>query len=162
MFAQTECAEDSIRYLSAYKYISQEQENICKNRCIAVSDSIVDLNRYLFINDLAEYPDKKNDLIQYRIKKGYSWFETYRSNCLNFLFIQNDSCTKKVLFFSHIENDILVAEIFLYSRNKQFTKIFNKFNYDWVSFQNKSRIYLFIFDKNGKITFVVNKKMIYN
>ena len=58
--AQTNCSQDSTRYLDAYNYIIQESAN--QEKTIEVSDSIVDLDRFWFSQDIADYPTKKEIL----------------------------------------------------------------------------------------------------
>jgi hypothetical protein len=155
IIAQTDYQRDSIMYMVTYNYIINDSINI--DKAIAVSDSIVDLDRFWFSNDV-ECPVEKERLKQYRAKKQYVWFNPFYSSCLNSLFCKNP-LSNNILFFSQIENNMLRADILPY-RDKYVSQC-DKFNYDKIAFQNIGYIYLFIFTPKGAIKSVLQKEMIY-
>ena len=54
---------DSVMYMAAYKYISNDSIN--QGNLIAVADSIVDLDRY-WVTGLEQFPEECKKLAQYR------------------------------------------------------------------------------------------------
>lgn len=147
IFAQVDCEKDSIKYSIAYNYIANNYPN--GSNKIIVSDSIIDLDRFFGAKGLTDFPEEKEKLNQYREKKNYIWFEPFYSSCLASMFSIKDTAARNILFFSQIEDNILIAEVFpLFLMPNHIKKRLNIFRYNEVSFQNTSIYYLFIFDKN--------------
>ncbi len=82
---------------------------------------------------------------QYRKNKGFIWSDPFYSPHLDTLFSPRDEFANNVIFFSTIEDNMLIADLLPYTRQ------FDRFDYDDMSFQNTGRIYLFIFRKDGSI-----------
>lgn len=70
--AQSDCTNDTTMYLVAYNYIINDSTN--QGKSISVSDSIIDLDRFWFSEDLIALPMEKVKLDKYRANKGYVWF----------------------------------------------------------------------------------------
>jgi hypothetical protein len=151
--AQTNCSQDSVIYLAAYNYIFQDSVN--QGKTITVSDSIVDLDKFWFSQDISDCPAKKEVLDQYRANKGFIWFDTYYSPCLASLFCKTTT-SKNVLFFSKIEDNMLRADLLPYKQQS------NKFDYGKMAFQNVGQIYLFIFNKDGSLKSAFSHEIIYD
>ena len=108
---QVNCERDFLFYSKAYDYITKLQEN--KTKIIAISDSIIDLDRYWDSPKLEMYPKEKERLNSFRENKGYVWSKPYYCSCIDFLRTKEDSATQitHVLFFSPIDDNILLAEL---------------------------------------------------
>ena len=152
--AQTNCSQDSTRYLDAYNYIIQEPVN--QEKTIVVSDSIVDLDRFWFSQDIADYPTEKEILNQYRANKKFVWMDAYYSPYLASLFCRKTTMPKNLLFFSKIEDYMLRADLLLYKQQS------NKFDYKKMTIQNIGQIYLFIFNKDGSLKFAFSHEITYD
>lgn len=154
IYAQSNCAQDSILYLIAYNYIVSDSIN--KGETIVVSDSIIDLDRYWYSAELDDLPEEKKVLNQYRKGKNFMWFSTYYSPCLNKLFHpKSDAFTDKVIFFSQLEDNMLIVDLLSYTRRC------NMFSYNEMAFQNVGRTYLFVFCKDKTLKAVVSREMFY-
>lgn len=145
---------DSDRYLMAYNYIINDSIN--QGKIIAVSDSIIDLDRYWFSEELKKFPIEQERLNEYRENKNYTWFTTFYSSCLSMLFKDKNQLANHVIFFSKVEDNMLLADLLPHTRQ------FDKFNYDEMAFQNVGRTYLFIFGKKGGLKAVFSREMIYD
>ena len=152
--AQNDCEKVAALYLAAYNYIVNDSVN--QNKKIIVSDSIIDLDRFWFSQDLENFPVEKEKLEQYRVDKGFNWFETYYSHCIDSLFCKKNQQANNILFFSPIEDNILRADVLPRKR------CVNKFDYNTMAFQTVGQIYLFIFDDDGTIKMVFGRKIIYD
>lgn len=155
IIAQLNCNQDSTMYIAAYNYVVND--SLCQEKNIVVSDSIIDLDRFWFSKDLSEFSIEREKLDQYRFRKSYAWFKPFYSPCISSIFNVKNLNSKLVLFFSVIEDNMLRAD--LLPHNKKWT---NKFNYDEMSFQNVGQIYLFIFNKKGRIKKVFCHEIIYD
>ena len=147
--AQIDCGQDSAKYIIAYNFIINDSIN--QEKSIAVSDSIVDLDRF-WTQELQDFPKEQQKLKQYRKNKGFIWSDPFYSPCLAKLFSPKNECANNVLFFSTIEDNMLIVDLLPY------TEQFDKFNYDNMAFINTGRTYLFIFCKNGSIRAVFNNE----
>lgn len=155
IYAQSDCTQDSVLYMIAYNYIVNDSIN--KGKTITVSDSIVDLDRYWCSAELDSFPEEKKALKQYRENKKYVWFTTYYSQCLNTLFHHTKNISaKKVIFFSQIEDNMLLAELLPYKKQC------NLFSYDEMAFLSTGQSYLFIFSKEGILKAAFSHEMIYD
>ena len=153
IMAQNDCKEDTALYLAAYQYIINDSVN--QNKEISVSNFIVDLDRFFFSEDLQSFPVEKEKVDQFRENKGFSWFESYYSYCIDSLFCKKQQANS-VLFFSQIEDNMLRVDVLPRKR------CFDKFDYDTLAFQTVGRNYLFIFDEDDTIKIVLSHKMIYD
>jgi hypothetical protein len=151
--AKANCQQDSVRYMAAYNYIVNDSIN--QGKIIAVSDSIVDLDRYWFSGDIETYPKEKEMINQYRMNKKYIWFDTFYSQLLVSLFCKKGA-SNHVLFFSTIEDNILRADILPGKRET------NLFDYNKIAFQTEGYIYLFLFNVDGTIKLAIQRKIIYD
>lgn len=129
--AQTNCSQDSTRYLDAYNYIIQESAN--QEKTIEVSDSIVDLDRFWFSQDIADYPTEKE-----------------------ILGLQKNNDAEKFIVFSKIEDNVFRADLLPYKQQ------FNKFDYKKMTIQNVGQIYLFIFNKDGSLKFAFSHEITFD
>jgi len=154
VIAQKDREKDSVLYLAAYNYILNDSVN--QNKKIAVSDSIVDLDRFWFSQDLKNFTIEKEKVDQYRSAKKFMWTKPYYSYFIDSLFCKNKKQANNVLFFSQIEDNMLRVDILPKKR------CVDKFDYNAVAFQNIGRIYLFIFDKNGNIKKTFSREIIYD
>lgn len=152
--AQLSCYKDSIKYLAAYNYIINDSIN--QGKIIAVSDSIIDLDRYWFSEELKSFPIEQEILNKYRENKNFTWFTTFYSSFLSVLFKDKNQLANYVIFFSKVEDNMLLADLLPHTRQ------FDKFNYDEMAFQNVGRTYLFFFGKNGGLKAVFSREMIYD
>jgi hypothetical protein len=150
--AQDFCINDSTRYLNAYNYILNDSINL--NKVIFVSDTIIDLDRIWFLHDLDSLP-KEKEIIKNLTK--YSWKANSHSENISKVFPLNylNHSSKTILFFSWIEKNTICADLF-------YDKRIETFNYERIASQNKSQMYLFIFDSNGKIKHVFRKELLYS
>lgn len=151
--------KDSIMYMAAYKYITNDSIN--KNKLIVVSDSIEDLDRY-WDTGLEQFPEESEKLKKQRNeqRKRYSIKTTYYSPLLASLFQNQDvKRSQTILFFSKIEDMILIANINFF--NKRYIPEDNKFecgNYIWgISYE-----YLFIFNEDGTIKKALWRELMLN
>lgn len=151
--SQVDCVQDLKQYLIAYNYIITDSIN--NNEVIAVSDSIVDIDRELFPDKLINFPEEKEKLNKYRENKAYIWDASYYSPCLNVLFCKNNNASK-VLFFSKIEDNMLLADLLPYKDK------FSMFNYDRMASQNIGLTYLFILGSDGEIKGFFKHSIIYD
>lgn len=153
LVAQDICIKDSIKYLNAYNYILNDSINL--NKTIFVSDTLIDLDRIWFLSDLDSLP-KEKAIIKSLI--NYSWKPNFYSDNISKIFFSNynDCNSKTVLFFSWIEKNTLCVDLF------QDEQIISEFDYNKIASQNKSHMYLFIFDLNGKIEHVFRKEILYS
>ena len=152
--AQSDCTNDTTMYLVAYNYIINDSTN--QGKSISVSDSIIDLDRFWFSEDLIALPMEKVKLDKYRANKGYVWYPPFYSPCIALLFGNNSQHQNDVLFFSKIEDNMLRADLLSYKRYA------DKYNYDQMAFQNVGRVYLFVFDINTTFKAVFSHEIIYD
>lgn len=152
--SQFSCDQNSVKYLMAYNHIINDSIN--QGKIIAVSDSIVDLDRYWFSGELKEFPEHQKKLNQYRANRGFTWFTTFYSPCLRALFGDKNPLANHVIFFSKVEDNMLLADLLPHFKQ------FDKFNYDKMAFQNVGWTYLFIFNNKGELKVVFNREMIYD
>jgi len=159
--AQSNCSNDSIMYITAYNFINRDIIGANQDKYIFASDSIVDLDWFIFSNDLIDYPIKKEKIEKYRINKKFVWFETFYSPFLNYLFceIKKKQSDKGIIFFSQIEDNMLRADFLKWN---YFKKNFNKYSYSEMSHQNEGFVYLFIFDEFGIIKATFSHEIIYD
>lgn len=148
--------QDTVLYKEAYDYIVNDSINI--NKEIAVSDSIVDLDRDWFSHHLTDFPIEKKILDQYREKKKFIWLESFYSPCLASIFCKRE-ISKYVLFFSQIEDNMLRADLLPSKKQFNCTDIYN---YDKMASLTEGWIYLFIFNNDGTIKASFNNEMIYD
>lgn len=153
LVAQDFCMKDSTKYLNAYNYILNDSINL--NKVIFVSDTIVDLDRIWFLHDLDSLPKEKTIL---KSLTKYSWKPNFHSENISKIFSSNyiNYNSKTILFFSWIEKNTLCVDLF---HDKQTA---NMFDYNKIASQNKSQMYLFIFNPDGKIKYVFRKEILYS
>lgn len=152
---QSNCDLDSAKFKIAYNYIINDSIN--KEKSISVSDSIVDIDRYWFSGELKNFDKEQMKLNQYRKNKNFRWFAPFYSPCLASMFCKkNNLLSNNVLFFSRIEDNMLLVEIL------PCKKYVNKYSYNEMAFQNVGRTYLFIFCENGNLRAVFSREMIYD
>ena len=113
-------------------------------------------DRYWFSGELKEFPEHQKKLNQYRANRGFTWVTTFYSPCLCALFGDKNSLANHVIFFSKVEDNMLLADLLPH------VKQFDKFNYDKMAFQNVGWTYLFIFSDKGELKAVFNREMIYD
>ena len=161
---QLNCERDFLFYSKAYDYIIQLQEN--KTKIIAISDSIIDLERYWDSPILEKYPAEKEKLNSFRKNKKYVWSEPYYCSCIDSLRTKKNKATPitHVLFFSPIDGNILLAE--LLPCFNTFIVNAKKIDCSFVSYENLSIFtsvnrYLFIFNNDGSINLFLKEKMNY-
>jgi hypothetical protein len=152
--SQSYCDQDSIKYLIAYNYIINDSVNQ-KNKII-VCDSIVDLDRYWFSEDLKYFPEEQNKLNQYRKNKNFIWSSPFYSPCLVSLFGRQNKMAEKVIFFSTIEDNMLLADLL------SCTKKTDIYNYEKMASFTEGRVYLFVFCKNNTLKAAFSREMIYD
>jgi len=156
MFAQKNYSADSIKYLAGYNAIIND--SISKGKNLIISDSLVSLNVAVFFKELKQKDEDKRSVMIRLLYKIYQNVDF----CSKLTFLNDKSVqySKNILFFSPIINDsILCAELFEYKRNLNKN---NKTEYRHVAAFNTSYIYLFMFDKVGKIKSMFRKEMIYD
>lgn len=111
VYGQSNCDSDSIRYRIAYNYVVNDTVN--QGKIIAVSDSIVDIDRHWDKKELENLEDVQRKLSRYMENK-YTWFPSYYSSCIAAMFgDKNKLSSNHVLFFSQIEDGILFANLLL-------------------------------------------------
>ena len=156
MLAQKNYSPDSIKYLAGYNAIINDSIN--KGKSLIISNSLLDLNISVFYKELKQKDEDKRSVMIRLVYKIYQNVDF----CSNLTFLNDKSVqySKNILFFSPIINDsILCAELFEYKRNLNKN---NKTEYRHVAAFNTSYIYLFMFDKVGKIKSMFRKEMIYD
>ena len=156
MFAQKNYSPDSIKYLAGYNAIINDSIN--KGKSLIISNSLLDLNISVFYKELKQKDEDKRSVMIRLLYKIYQNVDF----CSKLTFLNDKSVqySKNILFFSPIINDsILCAELFEYKRNLNKN---NKTEYRHVAAFNTSYIYLFMFDKVGKIKSMFRKEMIYD
>lgn len=156
MLAQKNYSADSIKYLAGYNAIINDSIN--KGKSLIISNSLVDLNISVFYKELKQKDEDKRSVM---IRLLYEIYQNV-DFCSKLTFLNDKSVqySKNILFFSPIINDsILCAELFEYKRNLNKN---NKTEYRHVAAFNTSYIYLFMFDKVGKIKSMFRKEMIYD
>lgn len=153
LVAQDFCINDSTKYLNAYNYIIHDSINI--DKVIFVSDTIIDLDRIWFLHDLDSLP-KEKEIIKSLTK--YSWKPSFCSENISKIFSLNylNYSSETILFFSWIEKNTLCVDVF---HDK---KQIDTFNYNRIASQNKSQMYLFIFNSKGEIKYVFRKEILYS
>ncbi len=147
---------DSAKYICAYNYI----KNNTTAKRIRVSRCIVDLDRWGFpIDSLTDYPDEKNALIAFIERKKN---ERNKESFSDEITIQAPVVKrpKNILFFSQIENNMLVACLLPFDKRRHRMKDIDKF--DIISRFNDSESFLFIFDENNKIKKVITVFVYYD
>ena len=147
---------DSAKYICAYNYI---KENTTAKR-IQISRCVVDLDRWAFpIDSLADYPEEKNALIAFVERKKN---ERNKESFSDEITIQTPVVKrpKNILFFSQIENNMLVACLLPFDKRRHRMKDIDKF--DIISRFNDSESFLFIFDENNKIKKVITVFVYYD
>ena len=156
MLAQKNYSPDSIKYLAGYNAIINDSIN--KGKSLIISNSLLDLNISVFYKELKQKDEDKRSVMIRLLYKIYQNVDF----CSKLTFLNDKSVqySKNILFFSPIINDsILCAELFEYKRNLNKN---NKTEYRHVAAFNTSYIYLFVFDKVGKIKSMFRKEMIYD
>ena len=156
MLAQKNYSPDSIKYLAGYNAIINDSIN--KGKSLIISNSLLDLNISVFYKELKQKDEDKRSVMSRLLYKIYQNVDF----CSKLTFLNDKSVqySKNILFFSPIINDsILCAELFEYKRNLNKN---NKTEYRHVAAFNTSYIYLFMFDKVGKIKSMFRKEMIYD
>ena len=156
MLAQKNYSPDSIKYLAGYNAIINYSIN--KGKSLIISNSLLDLNISVFYKELKQKDEDKRSVMIRLLYKIYQNVDF----CSKLTFLNDKSVqySKNILFFSPIINDsILCAELFEYKRNLNKN---NKTEYRHVAAFNTSYIYLFMFDKVGKIKSMFRKEMIYD
>ena len=156
MLAQKNYSPDSIKYLAGYNAIINDSIN--KGKSLIISNSLLDLNISVFYKELKQKDEDKRPVMIRLLYKIYQNVDF----CSKLTFLNDKSVqySKNILFFSPIINDsILCAELFEYKRNLNKN---NKTEYRHVAAFNTSYIYLFMFDKVGKIKSMFRKEMIYD
>ena len=156
MLAQKNYSPDSIKYLAGYNAIINDSIN--KGKSLIISNSLLDLNISVFYKELKQKDEDKRSVMIRLLYKIYQNVDF----CSKLTFLNDKSVqySKNILFFSTIINDsILCAELFEYKRNLNKN---NKTEYRHVAAFNTSYIYLFMFDKVGKIKSMFRKEMIYD
>ena len=153
---QSNCDQNSTKFLVTYNYIINDSVN--KGKSLIISNSLVDLNISVFYEELKQKGEDKRSVMIRLLYKIYQNVDF----CSKLTFLNDKSVqySKNILFFSPIINDsILCAELFEYKRNLNKN---NKTEYRHVAAFNTSYIYLFMFDKVGKIKSMFRKEMIYD
>ena len=146
--AQSDCTNDTTMYLVAYNYIINDSTN--QGKSISVSDSIIDLDRFWFSEDLIALPMEKVKLDKYRANKGYVWYPPFYSPCIALLFGNNSQHQNDVLFFSKIEDNGREAQPLYRIRGIIFIKIITQ-RFVWSApIRKKNPI------------FIINKKINYS
>lgn len=155
MFAQKNYSADSIKYLAGYNAIIHD--SISKGKNLIISNSLVSLNVAVFFRELKQKDEDERSLA----KRLYGIYQNVDfGSKLTFLNDKSVKYSKNILFFSPIINDsILCAELFEDKKNLNKS---NKIKYRHVAAFNTSYIYLFVFDKVGKIKSMFRKEMIYD
>ena len=156
MLAQKNYSPDSIKYLAGYNAIINDSIN--KGKSLIISNSLLDLNISVFYKELKQKDEDKRSVMIRLLYKIYQNVDF----CSKLTFLNDKSVqySKNILFFSPIINDsILCAELIEYKRNLNKN---NKTEYRHVAAFNTSYIYLFMFDKVGKIKSMFRKEMIYD
>ena len=156
MLAQKNYSPDSIKYLAGYNAIINDSIN--KGKSLIISNSLLDLNISVFYKELKQKDEDKRSVMIRLLYKIYQNVDF----CSKLTFLNDKSVqySKNILFFSPIINDsILCAELFEYKRNLNKN---NKTEYRHVAAFNTRYIYLFMFDKVGKIKSMFRKEMIYD
>lgn len=103
-------------YYDALDLIMQKSD--CDfNNCIVV-DSVYDLDRIMVVPQLSNFPDCQSALEERIKNKHYLQYSTIYSECLNSLRMTPSRSSKYIIYFSQIEDSILIAELFnLYKLN---------------------------------------------
>ncbi len=159
-----DCGQDSAKYIAAYNFIINDSIN--QGKSIAVSDTIIDLTRDWFSEDLGNFPKEQKILDQYRENKGFIWSAPFYSPCLTTLFPERrDESANNVLFFSTIEDNMLIVELLPYKGQfpewRPYIGDLDRFNYYEMTHQNTSRIYLFVYCENGNLRATFSGEMHY-
>lgn len=147
---------DSAKYICAYNYI---KENTTAKR-IQISRCVVDLDRWTFpIDSLADYPEEKNALIAFvERKKNERNKESFSDEIT--IKIPVVKRPQNILYFSQIENNMLVACLLPFDKRRHRMKDIDKF--DIISRFNESENFLFIFDENNIIKKVLKVLVCYD
>jgi len=150
--AQIFCIGDSAKYLLAYDYIQNDSVNNSKNA--DVSDSLVCLNIGVFWRELKSPDDGEKDLFS----RMYNMYQNADFSLnLSFLKRHTNKDSKSIVFFSPVINDSILCADLLKKKS-----CWEKDQYSRIAMQNRSFMYLFLFDSNGSIKSVARKEMIYD
>lgn len=145
------CIEQkNVYYKSAYSYLVDLPE--FKKNGLTVSDTIVHLNLSIFFEELSKGDTKAMFLKLDSLDKSNS-FNNYIIPELNSL--PSDTSSKYTLFFSKIIDNFLEAEIVQSNGQKGA-------GHERMTAFNKSRVFLFIFDKQKQISKVFYKEVQYD
>jgi hypothetical protein len=140
---------DSIRYSNAYGFI----KNNTPEKRIKVSRCIVDFDLWMFpLDSLADFPEKKDSFMRLVERK---LAETDKV-CLyddDVARIANIKQPRKVLYFSQIEDNMLIACLLLFDKRRH--KKSDIDNFDVISRFNEPEYYLFFFDEDNTIKKVI-------
>ena len=147
---------DSAKFICAYNQI---KENTTAKR-IQISRCVVDLDRWTFpIDSLADYPEEKNALIAFvERKKNERNKESFSDEIT--IKIPVVKRPRNILFFSQIENNMLVACLLPFDKRRHRMKDIDKF--DIISRFNVSENFLVIFDENNIIKKVLKVLVCYD
>ena len=151
------CAElDSCRiYISAIDTIALHSGyDVCN---YVISDTIYDLDRWIAIKYLSDYPDIKSAIERKLHNKKYLASPPKHSEILHSLSQCGcESIQKNIVFFSQIEDNLLVAECFkLAYRAKE------NMTYDKMALFTTSNYYVFIVEED-EIKKSILIQMVYN
>ena len=155
---QSACAQDYFdlyraQYQCAYNYIN----DINKGEKITVSHTIVDLERWAFIQDLSVFPEAKEKVQSHSIKYVYNRKNDIYSKKITSLGAKRKS-SKYIIFFSPIIDNMLVASVIPYNKYKK--RFVN--DYERMAFQITCDDYLFLFDADMKLIKVLHANIICN
>ena len=140
---------DRARYNCAYNFI----KNNSTSKRIKISRCIVDLDRWVFpVDSLADFPEEKRALMDFVEQKKIKRNKDYISDEVA---AQTFGVKRfqKVLYFSHVENNMLAACLLPFDKRRHRKKDIDVF--DIICRYNESENYLFIFDENSKIRKVI-------
>jgi hypothetical protein len=158
IFAQINCDKDSVMYSKAYNYIANNIGDI-----VFVSDTIIYIDGFFLLEKLTDFPEEKEKLKQFHEDlcygdKEYLASESFYSSCISSIFSIKDTLANYILFFSPIDDNILLASVFpinMYRYEYNPYRKRNIFSFKHVSRFTTEQCYLFIFGKNKTTPFDV-------
>ena len=155
--AQVPNKEVCDKYKAAFDHILRDSVN--RDKTIYVMDSIVDLDRHFFIEQLSDCPEQQTILEKEKMK--FDWAEDQYSPILNRLFDKfKNAKVDKILLFSDIKDNMLVANCVDKKLNQ--SAPIQTWSVEFIISFAESFNYLFLFDDEGIIKSVYRIKMHYD
>jgi hypothetical protein len=150
------CDSLCIIYRAAVDSISKS-ESINMADCV-ISDSIYDLDRFFAIQSMSEFPDIQSDLKYSYVSRSLQSLCPIYSECLHQISVSSVNNPKYIIFFSSIEDSVLVGELF---ELPKLSVNMQTYDYQRIASFAESIQFFFLIEENQIATFR-SKKLYYN